>query len=950
MEYKLEILEKDVWKEHPFCIHPINDNDSLDTSLDNGEIILSNINRKEEYDPLTKIKLIISDGTNTQVIRRYVDTDKTEQTISGTYPRWTHTISTIEPSKILEGDIVDSVTITNPLLINYANYTRETEAVFIQKTGRGYDASRWKPSTPIMLNDSLLIKSMSDIYWIIDGNYNITSQDNPLITLPNGQNVSIAPNTNYQFTMEGIYQITYTGKVRVNDYPIKTYDVQFVYFIPVVLNTESYSKKTISDVLKKIINITPTRLNDGGDTKYKLDPNLLTITDKIISPEFSFTKQTLWETLLEIGGFIHAIPRLISDENENWNVITYDFLGGSEEYINSLISVYSSSTLSVNEYCTEIDSNVENLLNFTNINEGSTVEPSNRFYITSRTEEGNVEINNDNCFIPTNKPIGVINKLEFIVYTTNGNQNLSGDITQYVYEASEYRVLSSYMLGFPYSKAYALKYTQGQKNITNLQSKLENPISPAFELPAIINIIQRETGFRINATEIVKIRYRINYVPYLKVRVKQKKIDVFEERNKRTLIYNQNVNIADNVNYGENMKGAVLRLGNSDKQETYITSSLSNFPKLGQKRNDYYITNINKLMYKSYIRYTLELSKHFNRLNKFIGINSMPRYYEISEKQAVERDIVYSENLVIGDKIENNSGMRLFQYGGQAQFRQTLDNNADMKGLYTSFALCTTYDKNGALLKTVGLPICCSAYGNSLSFNFGFEDNYSSGAKAVSTNLFGNKKIQDYVPYSNSFGEFEYLCFSLTDVRMANNVDGEAFGDMLPEVDLNNIFDGFSTATVSTVPFDAVKQPSIQNALIVDKGNRDIPSINIQLDVVRNNPNVVIGFYLLHNNKLVNSNQNESNNVNVYLLPYKVGLFDKEIDLSNARLVASLSDSNYFTVDMENNEFQLSSFSTYNGCESFALADSDGKLYMAYNKSYGANSYTDPIYFSFTKT
>ena len=91
---------------------------------------------------------------------------------------------------------------------------------------------------------------------------------------------------------------------------------------------------TVSDVLQRIASVCETRRNGIEEPRFVIDPVILAKYNSLPCPEFGFSRQTLWEMLLQIGDYIHAIPRLISDVDENWNVVSFDFLGSQEDAVN----------------------------------------------------------------------------------------------------------------------------------------------------------------------------------------------------------------------------------------------------------------------------------------------------------------------------------------------------------------------------------------------------------------------------------------------------------------------------------------------------------------------------------------------------------------------------------------------------------------------------------------
>ena len=240
----------------------------------------------------------------------------------------------------------------------------------------------------------------------------------------------------------------------------------------------------------------------------------------------------------------------------------------------------------------------------------------------------------------------------------NTNNGAGWDITDFIYEQSDYNNLSSYDGVAGTSKSFALYYTQGQKNIKGLFFKPENPISPIFENYAIRNIIKSVTGRDFNPVdkqEYMRLSFRITYQPIDNERITTNKAYIIGGL-PRTINYNQNANFIETRFYGENLKGVIARIGNVEKTLTYRLAFLSDVPKAGTLFDEhYYISTVAVEYLPTHIKCTIGLSKDFNRLSQYVGVSSFKRMWEISERQIVNRETAINEYVVISDKNEQNT-------------------------------------------------------------------------------------------------------------------------------------------------------------------------------------------------------------------------------------------------------------------------------------------------------
>lgn len=383
--------------------------------------------------------------------------------------------------------------------------------------------------------------------------------------------------------------------------------------------------------------------------------------DKVLAPPFTMTQCTLREQLKIIGGFIHAEPRLTD------GVITFEpFCGnelaevtltdGTKTPLNQYPYAIRKKSQSINEYCTSVDTRAENLVNSIDKRKGSIIDPDGENYKSLRSETINARIEENNGEVVTAYPIYEIEKVMCGIAKRNP-QNASDywvlapvDITDYIVEETAYGAnLSSYSGSFPYSKAFAIYYTQGSPNIKGLFFKAPAVIDNAYKDYSIVNILKQVTGASSINTTYALYSFQVTYKPIYNARFVHSKPYIDPDENERTLFYNQSENLIETSYYGENVKGAVARLGNAEQSLTYYFKDINNIPKAGQLfDDDNYISAVMVQVMPSYLKCTVTLSKDFNRLSEYIGVKSLKYLYEVNERAAYDRTILLKEYIVVG--------------------------------------------------------------------------------------------------------------------------------------------------------------------------------------------------------------------------------------------------------------------------------------------------------------
>lgn len=882
-----------------YVVMPLKWGNFLDEQLDETIITLRR-SKKKVFPPLTPVEVRLTNelywGNVTDKLKKetkqfiIANDNATESPVGkGLYD---HELYCIELTKILECIIVDTCTFTNDLGRTYTKNSFYISPTFETAKGdgvgfgdsQGFADRNYPPDnvykspiqtgvfTPIPPTDLWDRESAGNILWTYT------------VSLRNYSGAPINPNPNGTYTLTSqIYDVVYT--IRYTETPVVPggsggyYEATYYYRLTAVENRNPLKQWTITDVCNRLFAIAEP-LRRGEKPRFYLqgiDPVTGDVAagsqaekyEKILAPQFSFTKQTLRECLQQIGGVVHGEPRAkaVKDSSGKYYYeISFDEYGGTvrdgiytRKYIKETVSQIIES------YASHLDTNAENLVNQLDKYAGVIVEPYASGYKTVRTETMYTRITEENMLIATQFPIYSIEKVE-VGYIQEDGSNVTPpltDITAYVFESTVYNSqLSSYESEYPYSKAYGLMYTQGEKNITALNFKQEHPIDSSFENYAILNILRAATGddsLTISGTRDSNgyyvgwyplLAFRVTYTPFYGARVEQSKVNYTDFPYGAGLIYNQSANVIESRYYGENLKGAIARLGNVEISKTYNLARLTQIPKAGTLYNDdYYISAVAVEFLPTYIKCTIGLSKDFNRLSKYIGISSVKRYSEVSQGQALERSTLWREFIVAGDELEADTDgftRDLMLEVIADTFTQSGTEDGPYKPFSAVYAHGTSYSGGGTdgAFGRVILPVISSAFGNSISFSWEYEDNYSAGAvsqyaSAGSGDTYVSGYFQNSYQYTDYYGRIYYYHFDvMQDATAPTSADSQnTIGKALPGRDGQSITD--LPKYLSTIDSDEGEDGS--KPIILRKDNREKLQCNVQLDFVTNRKGLIIG-------------------------------------------------------------------------------------------------------------
>ena len=318
--------------------------------------------------------------------------------------------------------------------------------------------------------------------------------------------------------------------------------------------------------------------------------------------------------------------------------------------------------------------------------------------------------------------------------------------------------------------------------------------------------------------------------------------------------------------------------------------------------NDYYISTVAVEILPTLFKCTIGLSKDFNRLSAYIGISSEKRYSEISQTQAIERNTLYREFIVVG-KQETPDSDCLIGNNLLPMIADTFTQSGGFRPLSNVCAWGTSFlgmeVANGV---GINLPVISSAFGNSISFSWKYADNYSAGdiseyvPYAFQSNVSGY--FQNSQPYTDYYGRLYYYHFDL-----------QPQGPTINSGNLNQTALDLPKGTKPTSSSGYVSTLG-QQPYIMRKDNREALQINYQIDFVTNLENFIIGSALASYCPAVrgSGNVNDSDNpltARLYVFDTDLNKFTdhveayENVDLSQMQSVPVTVNvqNGYFTVN-----------------------------------------------------
>ena len=901
-------------------------------------------------------------------------------------------LTLIERTKLLEGNLCQSLTFTNATKRDYTSNKVPAEAFPISiRTPYGHSSYGITESdvrsvvdnlysSPVALNIPNPIKTPYFLGNLIkeivspgfvfppiveSGELSVTGaklSENANFDWKTGgntkENVSVIPNDgsvtlNYSVVISsgGAIQVSYRDEITFsftlsaveNRYPLKPYSIADC----ISRCLELAQPLKLGELPKYIlqgVNYTP---NPDGTFTRTYEPNSQASEfDKIIAPNFTMTQCTLREQLKVIGGFIHCEPRLGYDPDGTGlqyeeNTIFFErYEKEQDTNLGKRGYVYRGVSQSLNNYCTSVTTNVANLVNTINYADGVIKDPDASAFRTLRTDSVNVMLTESNAKIYTQFPIYDIIKVECTVFTANGDVGSTYDITPYVFEQHEYNNLSSYEGTYPYAKGYAIYYTQGQKDLDGLFFKNESALNPAFINSAIKNIIDAVSGGDFDsADEWQRLAFRVSYIPVYSTMFSHGKSLIQDGNNNFTIPYAQSENLVETTYYGEHLKGLANRMGNIEQVRTYILPDVYYLPKAGQTLDGYVIASVKHDLRHTHVKCTVALTKDFNRLSQYVGVNSTKRISEVSEREAYSRDILIKEYAVIGDNQVSNAsitdnvepfteaiiGSGITRY---APITAAIAAGAKKRYFKTDNANAVDYEN------AVALPVVSSAFGNAMVFSWTYKDNYAAIESLQKFITVGNDNekaaYQVDLPYCDYYGRFYWYDFALvSEVNPITNQLDFANGTTAGTGVIKYPDSGQITSNIRTSQYGGKHNP-----ILVEKDSREALNVNYEIEFISNRADLILGSAVASKCSLVGAGDTFSAKI-YFFKGVKFGKYPrslKEIDMTKQVGVIERYFDDNLTVNTNSFEFDFSTIPEFDSwCIAYYLKTTDNEPYTDEN-------------------
>ena len=621
--------------------------------------------------------------------------------------------------------------------------------------------------------------------------------------------------------------------------------------------------------------------------------------------ESDFNGKNLWEVFSEIGKYIHAKP-VVSVATDDDGVMTGQFLVSWLRYGSPEIRTLRGTENTIfhskfaQEYVSALTSYVTNYFNL-----GNSI--TEYLHTSSESEDGLVY--NDVVKLKTKYPM-----LEVLSLSVINSSNVEQDITRYLFEYNIYRVLN--FGGDLPNKANAIYYHLGTNLIEGMQYVEPQPtgVECAYSMKNIIGRAYGMSAIQTRAIQINEYCFKITYRTKDSVRITTTRPDIrkyllnsdLDTYPIHTQFNQQQDKLISSDAFGLNTYGKLIRTGNDTYQINNWVDGIDTLTQEGTlyriDNNLYYASKIERVYYSKHIEEKVTYTKDFNRLSQIIGIPSEPRFYEISERNIVNREIAFDDYIVLGDvsnsvrlsMIEYNAILDMFRMSTPTKYALTFFKGDGDKTYNT--------DSNTSLYMNL-LPINSYTSKNTYTLEWDCQDNYSCGEKLTDTqntlkwalNIFSllnhingtdytqAYKTKDYVRYVDVFGRADLMDFViLKDLPSISGISKRDFVNQLPEITetnlpnitfYNNVY-GSSISGADYTLNTSSNTTTINNALdeyksnydgfIVAKDNREQLSFNYNIQITTNSDRFVLGnmmwnntytddeFYIVFLNKEIN--------------------------------------------------------------------------------------------------
>lgn len=362
--------------------------------------------------------------------------------------------------------------------------------------------------------------------------------------------------------------------------------------------------------------------------------------------ETMFEVKNLWEVLLQIGYYLHAIPYLeFATDGTDRFVLQFKQLGDTKtkENTSAKLTVYNSRNLA--EYFSQYDSYVTNMFSPQNVIDE---------WLVAKTTNENYLISNNTAELQTSFPILEILEFDISYDGSAGGTAGTKSALQNIFEESVYQILTSENpVRICPAKGNSIYFTLGNNKIQGLSYVPPSTLGDAQM--ALKEICRRLFGtggsyFEQGNLKFNTLKFHIKYRTQDNLRVSQIRPDIqnfiknsnYEKYPHHEQWFGQQDKIIDSERFSANLFGKLIRVGNNIYQ-------CQEYAENGKEKESgdlviidnepYYVTETENEFYPDAIFQKVTYSKNFNQLSNIVTIPSEPRFYEISERSKIRREI-----------------------------------------------------------------------------------------------------------------------------------------------------------------------------------------------------------------------------------------------------------------------------------------------------------------------
>ena len=736
------------------------------------------------------------------------------------------------------------------------------------------------------------------------------------------------------------------------------------------------TKKTLKDVVQTLRNNFPVEVMSKYATTrlFNISASVLTLLDNYESPEFTFVSETLKEALEKILGVIGGFPRLVLNSLDPYSglYLEIDFFNEVSDLIISEGDFISKERMIDNEfYATSLLIDAINVTNENNDEGNFEIYPDETLFTTPRSDE--FFLSPTTMYIPTPKPIYTIGQVIWKgkITTTGATTNLTNsiveiDITDRVVEKSKYDTFDTdkqtkffEVLGSSiyderqnpenFFQSNTIYYNYAEKNIqasdltglwdatTNLDNAIKCGIVNYFVEQGYISSVNDWYTMNITIenlsssfTKELAYLFRVKYksrIPSLVFTQDREDVSIVDKES--YLVANQQSRIVDLENLVKNAGGKINRLGNGDFSFENRVTSYTDLYNIGDYTSDnFIIDNREIILLNDFIYAKYSATKNFNRISKFLGVNSEIRQWEIGEKgRTLDRDIYYKEFIEVDAKTSGtgSSDSELLTTLGISTFMDTFDTTASsVKAQLCSFRSYTNsivnienveFENSSVTVLGVNAPFSANGVNKTLQFNMEFDHNKSAGDYINALELIaGEEPLNQYAKFSARYTDDDAQ-FDEMEIQIAKE-----YGTTSSSA---QIVRGFLFPNIL-----AYTGTYISARFKVDKDSRDIIKVSLKEQIVsKDTSKVVVGEALAKRNRLLSNTPPTG----LKLYTYDSGIKFTQNDTTEVLTGWSNIDASP-SLTIGTYEWSITSANLSSSNSSWALTDENDNILIAVNQ------------------